>query len=161
MKAAWPAGPILMIFFSFGIVLTSVFFAGRLDSPPKQPAMAKNLGNPTKPQTTIDRIRPNNPKLVSGSVSTILASSVFAPDRSEFTLARPKPPPPKKPTFQPQFVGTLGTGEKLRAMVIWSKNGEAQTHRMGDGTPWGELVSISSTRLEFSGPAGNKELNLF
>ena len=161
MKAAWPAGPILMIFFAFGIVLTSVFLVARLDTIPKQSAMAEKPGKPTKPKTTVEHIRPNNPKLVSGSVSTILANSVFAPDRSEFTLARPKPPPPKKPAFQPQFVGTLGTGDTLRAMVIWSKDGEAQTHRMGDSTPWGELVSISSTRLEFSGPDGEKELELF
>ena len=162
MKAAWPAGPILIIIVSFGLVLGSIVYVSHENQARRNIEMVNQENH--LPQTSapnVGTLQPNRPDQAKQHINSILAHSAFAPDRSEFTLSKPASPSPPKSKFSPEFVGTLGSGDTLRALVIWSQNGEAQTHRVGDETPWGELVSIETTRLEFSAPDGMKQLELF
>ncbi len=104
----------------------------------------------------------NIPDQTHFSVSETLKISPFDKSRSAFTRQKTKPKSsPKKPTHQPEFIGTLGKANSRKAMIVWEPNAIAMTHSIGDDTPWGILTSISSTELIFETDEQTRKLSLF
>lgn len=95
------------------------------------------------------------------SVRDILARSPFSLTRAAFSRNAPRRQEPVAPKYNPEFVGLLGTGKKVRAMVTWNPGETAKVHAIGDTTPWGKLVSATSSELVFEGKDGAKTLKLF
>lgn len=98
-----------------------------------------------------------------GYVDITLSRSPFVMDRSAFSKFDPveQPPIPAAPEYDPEFVGSLGRGDDMRILVIWGPNQPAASHAIGDQTPWGVLVSASSTKLVFQDEAERRVLDLF
>ena len=154
-----PALPVLCILIGTGLIVASTFIlispqsTMHLPDLPEQAAPSTNIPSAPLPY--------HNQQTSSISVSSILSASPFASDRSAYSRAPARPPAPPKPVYAPQFVGTLGKGDEIRAMIIWTPGQPAQPTSIGDDTPWGKLVAASSSRLEFDGPDGKKSLSLF
>ena len=162
MKRAWPLTPLLLLAASVLIAGAGNFLYVR---PILTPAAFPDP--PISSGTPATAIGPAAPAVVLppadsvGSVGRLLAGSPFSPARAAFNRHAPLQPAPAEPQYNPVFVGLLGTGETARAMVNWNAGEPAQVHAIGDQTPWGTLISASSTEIVIEGAEGERTLKLF
>jgi len=117
----------------------------------------------TEADMPVTIIQFHSPEMASASTTGILAASPFASDRSAYSRARSAAArqAPPKPVYNPQFVGTSGKGDSIRALIIWMPGEQARSTAIGDDTPWGTLASASSSELHFEGEDGPKTLSMF
>lgn len=162
MTRAWPATPLLLI-------VLSILIAGAGGWAYFRPVVAlAALPVPTETARSQDEASEDTKIILpmpsadsSRLASDVLSRSPFSPGRAAFSRAAPSRQAPAKPEYSPQFVGLLGKGKKTRAMVTWNPGEQAQIHAIGDETPWGKLVSATSSELLFEGNEGQKVLKLF
>lgn len=162
MNRAWPLAPLVLLAVSVLIAGAGNFLYVRPVIVPA--ALPDPAGDPSEPDNTPDTaapvivVRGGNS---GGTVVSLLARSPFSPARAAFSRYAPLQAAPQEPQYNPEFVGLLGKGATVRAMVTWNPGETAQVHAIGDPTPWGKLVSASSSELVFEGPEGEKSLKLF
>ena len=162
MTRAWPLTPLLLLILSTVITGAGIYMFFRpvvsLTTLPDRSgiaAMPAALSEEPEPVAIL-------PRGESAQLARdILARSPFSPTRAAFSRAAPVRPAPAAPQYRPEFVGLLGKGEKVRAMVTWNPGETAKVHAVGDETPWGKLTSASSSELVFEGKDGSRTLKLF
>ncbi len=159
MKSApLPALPILFCLIGAGLLTASLVL--RL-----QPASPTDLVLPdVQAMPTAAAVAPleyHGSQIVSASAAGIQQSSPFATDRSPYSRTVARAAPVRKQTYNPQFVGTLGKGPSIRALIIWTPGQQPQSVSIGDETHWGTLISATASSLEFEGPDGKKTLSMF
>lgn len=162
MTRAWPLTPLLLLILSAVITGTGIWMYFRpivsltvLPDRSGISAMPAALSEEPEPVAIL-------PRGESAQLARdILARSPFSPKRAAFSRAAPARPAPAAPQYRPEFVGLLGKGEKVRAMVTWNPGETAKVHAIGDDTPWGKLISATSSELVFEGKDGAKTLKLF
>ncbi|ABI75947.1 hypothetical protein HNE_2523 [Hyphomonas neptunium ATCC 15444] len=162
MNRAWPLTPLLLIAISVLIAgAGNLMYVRPVIAPAALPVVSSNSSQPHQPadETPLLIIVPRGDS--GESMRNVLARSPFSPARAAFSRYAPSEPVPAEPQYNPEFVGLLGKGDTVRAMITWNPGEPAQVHAIGDPTPWGELVSASSNELLFEGPAGEKLLKLF
>ena len=162
MTRPWPLTPLLLLILSAGIAGAGIWMYFRpviapaaLPDPASIATGQDALATETEPVAVISRGDS------TGSVRALLARSPFSPTRAAFSRAAPSRPAPVVLQYNPEYVGLLGKGEKVRAMVTWNPGETAKVHAIGEETPWGKLISASSSELVFEGKDGAKTLKLF
>lgn len=117
---------------------------------------------PLPPSTHLDvgdeTLRYFDPIQAAGFREIVQHQSPFVSDRSAFSRT---PAQVFQNELKPQFVGVVGRGSTLKAMVRWAEQDPVSTHSVGDKTPWGTLVSATSSQLVFNGEYGSRVLRLF
>tara|TARA_R110001599_G_scaffold248174_1_gene448216 strand:+ start:269 stop:757 length:489 start_codon:yes stop_codon:yes gene_type:complete len=162
MTRAWPLTPLLLLILSTVITGAGIWMYFRpvvslTTLPDRSGTSAMPVALSEEPEPVA--ILPRGDSALSAR--DILARSPFSPTRAAFSRAAPARPAPTAPQYRPEFVGLLGKGEKVRAMVTWNPGETAKVHAIGDETPWGILASATSSELVFQGKDGEKTLKLF
>ena|GEM_PF-3399886 len=162
MTRAWPLTPLLLLILSTVITGAGIYMFFRpvisLAALPDRSGIAAIPAAPSEEPEPF-AIAPRDESVQSAR--DILARSPFSPTRAAFSRAAPVRPAPAAPQYRPEFVGLLGKGRKVRAMVTWNPGETAKVHAIGDDTPWGKLISATSSELVFESEDGSRTLKLF
>ncbi|CAN0302977.1 unnamed protein product, partial [Chrysoparadoxa australica] len=95
-------------------------------------------------------------------ITSIQAKSPFARDRKAYSRSVAAPQTQATAVrYQPRFVGTLGRADRMRAMIIWNPNEPAEIYQVGEETPSGTLISITSLAIVLENEGEQTELKLF
>ena len=103
----------------------------------------------------------HDPVLTRRFIDVVLARSPFANDRSAFIRNMRPSTARSEPEHNPRFVGVTGRGDSISVLILWEPGQPAQSHSIGDNTPWGILVSATTSKLVFENDEGRKSLELF
>ena len=160
MSRAIPLGPLFFGLTGLGLIgLSGLLGVSPGPETPRAPAALAEETAPTEHEVAL--LTYHDPVRARGFVDIILGQSPFVSDRSAYSRSALQTPRPVEPELNPQFVGVFGSGTAISALVVWEPGQPAQSHGIGDETPWGVLTSVTSSRLVFEGEKGRKELELF
>lgn len=160
MSRAIPLTPLVFALSGIGLMALSVYLMVSADT--ETPHASISLTEKTAiPAPDIALLTYHDPVRVRGYVDIVLAQSPFVSDRSAYSRIASQDNSPAEPEIRPEFVGTVGRGDGISALVVWQPGQPALSHSLGDETPWGILISATSSTLVFEGEKGRKELKLF
>ncbi|MBO6689398.1 MAG: hypothetical protein JJ919_13040 [Henriciella sp.] len=160
MSRAIPLGPLVFALTGFVLIGSSVYLSlsgkSEVTSVP-----AEMVEGSIALQEEVALLVYHDPLRARGSVDIVLGQSPFVSDRSAYSRDLPVVADASEPELNPEFVGVFGRGNSISALVIWEPGQSAQSHEVGDDTPWGKLISATSSKLVFEGDEGLRELKLF
>ncbi|MEO1188987.1 MAG: hypothetical protein AAFW60_07935, partial [Pseudomonadota bacterium] len=111
------------------------------------------------------RLLYNDPIRLNGDAQIVLLNSPFSKSRTAFTRARMVP---ERDTFvqpnvqlEPKLFGVTETNRTPRALVSWRPGEDATQIEVGDETPLGKVVAISSNEVQFEKEGRSHSLTLF
>lgn len=159
MSRAIPLGPLVFGLAGIGLIGVSAYLM--LDGKPEHPRTELLAAETSSPEEEVALLTYHDPVRARGFVDIVLGKSPFVSDRSAYSRSAPQSPAPAEPELNPEFVGIIGRGEAISALVVWEPGQAAQTHVVGDQTPWGVLATATASKLVFEGEKGRKELELF
>lgn len=96
-----------------------------------------------------------------GYIDIVLGRSPFSKERAAFSRQTADLDEVARAEVEPKFVGTTQRGGELAALIIWQVGGDVRVQLVGDETPLGELVSVTSTKLVFENALGQSNIDLY
>lgn len=159
MSRAIPLGPLVFSLAGIGLMGVSAYLV--LTGKPERSRTELPAAETSSPEDGGTLLTYHDPVRARGFVDIMLGQSPFVADRSAYSRNAPSVPEPVELELNPEFVGTIGRGDEINALVVWEPGQAAQTHMTGDETPWGVLVLATSSLLVFEGEKGRRELELF
>lgn len=155
-----PLTPLLLCVIGAGLVLFGGYMLATVSAPAVNAPLGYDQGI-SEAQNTQALIY-HDPMKASGSVTSIQTKSPFARDRGAYSRSMAVSQTQSSAiVYKPKFVGTLGRADRVRAMIIWNPNEPAEIFAVGERTPAGTLISITSLAIVLENEGEQTELKLF
>lgn len=155
-----PLFPLLACLLGFGMFAGGIWHT--LRAPVENVTFEQPSWTSSEKTAEIVLLKYHDTPLAIEASELIVTSSGFATDRTAYSRSvQTAAARPAAPEYKPQYVGRLGKGDELRVMIVWKPGDRAQTHSVGDDTPWGKLHKITSTELWFESQNQQKSLSIY
>lgn len=159
VRTALPAAPIALLVFTFAVLALAIY----IWTTPKAPrqSLTTSVTASKVTEAPSGAIVPLAFPSAQNSVSQLLATSPFAPDRSRYSRIQPTQQRTSPPTYRPKLLGIFGSGTDQYALVTWNPGQTPNRHRLGDETHWGKLMAIEPAGVRFDHSGEERILGLF
>ena len=155
-----PAGALFLCLMGAGLIGGTVWYSMQPPAEHEFVQMPSIIAG--RDDATTEPHRYHDNVLAIEASEAVIKQSGFAPDRSPFSRSIQRATPTaQKPEYDPQYVGSMGSGTGLKVMVRWRPGEQPAVHSVGDKTPWGTLIELSASELIFETNGERKALALF
>jgi hypothetical protein len=160
-KFAIPLGALILG--GFGLMLAAVGALNLAVSDTSPPDLNVDLPKTVETEP-IKLLVYHDERRAYGGAQIVLQRSPFVEDRSAFRVELAQPTSAQMArinTAPPRFLGTLGSRESRRALIVFVPNEAAASYGVGDKTSGGTVISIGETELVLEQSGQRKMIRLF